>query len=205
MLNPIEASQQIKDEFIGYITTSFQMADEEYSNQFKKELQREGLVAKGPYLDVSDSFVKGKSLSELMKMGIVSKLFTELEGDIPDGSKELQLNRTLYLHQESAIKKANDNRNLVVTTGTGSGKTECFTIPIINYLLKEKEEGALDDGVRAILIYPMNALANDQMKRLRSTLKNYPDITFGVYNGDTEANDAEGIISYGKIYKDENT
>ena len=170
MLNPIEASQQIKDEFIGYITTSFQMADEEYSNQFKKELQREGLVAKGPYLDVSDSFVKGKSLSELMKMGIVSKLFTELEGDIPDGSKELQLNRTLYLHQESAIKKANDNRNLVVTTGTGSGKTECFTIPIINYLLKEKEEGALDDGVRAILIYPMNALANDQMKRLQENL-----------------------------------
>lgn len=204
MLNPIEASQQIKDEFIGYITTSFQMADEEYSNQFKKELQREGLVAKGPYLDVSDSFVKGRSLSELMKMGVVSKLFTELEGDIPDGSKELQLNRTLYLHQESAIKKANDNRNLVVTTGTGSGKTECFTIPIINYLLKEKEAGALDDGVRAILIYPMNALANDQMKRLRSTLKNYSDITFGVYNGDTEVNDAEGIISYGKIYKDEN-
>ena len=107
MLNPIEASQQIKDEFIGYITTSFQMADEEYSNQFKKELQREGLVAKGPYLDVSDSFVKGKSLSELMKMGIVSKLFTELEGDIPDGSKELQLNRTLYLHQVQVQVKQN--------------------------------------------------------------------------------------------------
>lgn len=42
MLNPIEASKQIKDEFIGYITTSFQMADERYAEQFKKELQREG-------------------------------------------------------------------------------------------------------------------------------------------------------------------
>jgi len=206
MLNPIEASKQIKDEFIGYITTSFQMADERYAEQFKMELQKEGLVAKGPYLDVSDSFVKGKSLSEIMEdeEHTVSTLFKELEGDIPDGEKELQLNRTLYLHQEMAVKKANANRNLVVTTGTGSGKTECFTIPIINYLLKEKEQGQLDDGVRAILIYPMNALANDQMKRLRATLKNYPDITFGVYNGDAEANDTEGIISYGKIYKDEN-
>lgn len=204
MLNPIEASEQIKDEFIGYITTSFQMADEDYSEQFRKELQRDGLVAKGPYLDVSDSFVKGKSLSALIEEGVVSALFRELEGDIPDGEKELQLNRTLYLHQEDAVRKANDNHNMVVTTGTGSGKTECFTIPIINYLLKEKEQGKLDDGVRAILIYPMNALANDQMKRLRATLKNYPDITFGVYNGDTEPTDAEGIISYGKVYKDEN-
>lgn len=156
------------------------------------------------YLDISDSFVKGKSLSSLIEEGVVSPLFTELEGDIPDGSKEIQLNRTLYLHQEFAVRKADANHNLVVTTGTGSGKTECFTIPIINYLLKEKEQGLLDDGVRAILIYPMNALANDQMKRLRVTLKNYPDITFGVYNGDTEINDAEGIINYGKIFKDEN-
>ena len=121
MLNPIEASEQIKDEFIGYITTSFQMADEDYSEQFRKELQRDGLVAKGPYLDVSDSFVKGKSLSALIEEGVVSALFRELEGDIPDGEKELQLNRTLYLHQEDAVRKANDNHNMVVTTGTGSG------------------------------------------------------------------------------------
>jgi len=204
MLNPIEASEQIKEEFIGYITTSFQMADEEYSEQFRRELHREGLIAKGPYLEVSDSFVKGKSISSLIEEGIMSTLFGELEGNIADGEKELQLNRTLYLHQEEAVRKANKNHNLVVTTGTGSGKTECFTIPIIDYLLKEKEQGKLDDGVRAILIYPMNALANDQMKRLRATLKNYQDITFGIYNRDTEPTDAEGITSYGKIYKDEN-
>lgn len=50
----------------------------------------------------------------------------------------------------------------------------------------------------------MNALANDQMKRLRNLLKNYPDITFGVYNSSTKQNEQDGISEYGKVYKDEN-
>lgn len=70
--------------------------------------------------------------------------------------------------------KTNKSKNLIVTTGTGSGKTECFIIPIINHLLREAEKGELSSGVRAILIYPMNALANDQMKRLRKLLKKLP-------------------------------
>ena len=70
--------------------------------------------------------------------------------------------------------------------GTGSGKTECFLIPIIHHLLHEVEDGELDFGVRAILIYPMNALANDQMKRLRKLFRYYPKITFGVYNSSTK-------------------
>lgn len=202
MLNPISASKQLKEEYIGYITTSFQIGDEEYAKQFEEELSKEGLVAKGPFLDISDSFKKGKSIHQLITDGVVSPLFAELEGDLPDSKKELPIERTLYLHQENAIRKAYDGRNLVVTTGTGSGKTECFIIPIINHLLKEKENGQLDPGVRAILVYPMNALANDQMKRLRDTLRSYPYITFGLYNGDTEQTDEKGIIKYGTIFKD---
>lgn len=66
------------------------------------------------------------------------------------------------------------------------------------------EEGTLSSGVRAILIYPMNALANDQMKRLRNLLKSYPDITFGVYNSSTKQSEQDGIAEYGKVYKDAN-
>ncbi len=54
------------------------------------------------------------------------------------------------------------------------------------------------------MIYPMNALVNDQMKRLRSLLKSYPEITFGVYNSSTKQNNEEGIAEYGKVYKDAN-
>lgn len=196
MFNPIAASKAIKDEFISYISTLYQISGKDYANSFKNELQKEGAITKGPYLELNDSFKKGKMLSELISINEISSLFQELEAGVDEKEKELQLERELFLHQEEAIKKINANRNLIVTTGTGSGKTECFIIPIINHLLREKENKKLSAGVRAILIYPMNALANDQMKRLRKLLKNYPDITFGVYNGDTAHNKEDGIDKY---------
>ena len=202
MFSPISASKSIKDEFIGYISTLFHISDREYANQFVSALQEDGAIAKGPYLDVSDSYKTGSSLAQLIEQGEASVLFRGLEGDIPDGEKEIQIDRSLYLHQENALKKINKGKNLIVTTGTGSGKTECFIIPIINHLLREAERGDLSSGVRAILIYPMNALANDQMKRLRNLLKSYPDITFGVYNSSTKQNEQDGIAEYGKVYKD---
>lgn len=204
MFSPISAADNIKDEFIGYISTLFHISDKDYASQFVAALKEEGAVSKGPYLDVSDSYKTGKSLAQMIEEGEVSPLFRALEGDIPDGEKEIQIDRGLYLHQERALRKTNQGKNLIVTTGTGSGKTECFIIPIINHLLREAEEGTLTSGVRAILIYPMNALANDQMKRLRNLLKNYPDITFGVYNSSTKQSEQDGIAEYGKIYKDTN-
>ena len=55
-----------------------------------------------------------------------------------------------------------------LTGGTGSGKTECYLLPVLDHLLREREAGTLaQPGVRALLLYPMNALANDQMKRIR--------------------------------------
>lgn len=204
MFSPISASENIKDEFIGYISTLFHISDKEYASQFVAALREEGAITKGPYLDVSDSYKTGKSLAQMIEEGEASPIFKTLEGDIPDGDKELQINRSLYLHQECALRKSNQSRNLIVTTGTGSGKTECFIIPIINQLLREVEAGTLTSGVRAMLIYPMNALANDQMKRLRNLLKSYPEITFGVYNSGTKQNEQEGIAEYGKVYKDEN-
>ncbi|MSS11527.1 DEAD/DEAH box helicase [Clostridium sp. WB02_MRS01] len=204
MFSPISASENIKDEFISYISTLFHISDKEYARQFLAALEEDGAISKGPYLHISDSYKTGESLKQLIVEGEASPLFEALEGSIPDGEKEIQMNRGLYLHQVRALRKTNRNKNLIVTTGTGSGKTECFIIPIINHLLREMEQGSLTSGVRAILIYPMNALANDQMKRLRNLLKSYPEITFGVYNSSTKQNHQDGIAEYGKIYKDAN-
>ena len=55
MFNPIAASERIKDEFISYVSTSFHIADRDYADQFVAELHKENSVAKGPYLDISDS------------------------------------------------------------------------------------------------------------------------------------------------------
>lgn len=203
MFNPIAASENIKNEFVSYVSTSFHIADRDYAQAFCTQLNKKGMVAKGPYLDISDSFEAGESICQLISEGQLSPLFFDLEKDFPEKDKEIKLERKLYLHQEKAIRKINADRNLVITTGTGSGKTECFILPILNHLLREKEAGTLTSGVRAILIYPMNALANDQMKRLRRILKNYPDFTFGVYNSSTKQEDDDGIAEYGRLFKDE--
>ena len=68
----------------------------------------------------------------------------------------------------------------IVASSTGSGKTEAFLIPIIDYCLRHKPQ----PGIKAVLVYPMNALANDQLKRLRRLLKG-TGITFAKYTGDT--------------------
>jgi ATP-dependent helicase YprA (DUF1998 family) len=193
--NPIKASENIKESFIDYITTSFGLADKTYAEELKAELEKSGNTAKGPYLDVSGSYKTALPIRDLISIGEASPLFASLE-PIPEKERELKIDRPLYSHQQEALLKANAGNNLVVTTGTGSGKTECFLIPIINALLREQECGTLDYGVRAIIIYPMNALANDQIKRMRALLKGHEAITFGLYNGNTQHTEKKALEEY---------
>jgi len=195
MFNPIEASNNIKRSFVDYISTTFSIADQQYKCLFREELLKENTISKGPFLDIGGSFKSGKSLHELARNGQVSKLFCTLE-DVPEKEKEIKWERPLYSHQEDALLCSKNGGNLVVTTGTGSGKTECFLLPILQSLLDELECGTLTRAVRAIIIYPMNALANDQMKRLRKILGTCPAITFGIYTGNTKHSQSQARPEY---------
>ncbi len=201
MFDPIHSAEEIKNSYIDYITTTFDMADKEYNVLLKRSLEAEGTVAKGPYLDIGGSYETGRTLHELIEDGLVSPLFLELE-KAPEKEKELKLERPLYLHQETALDKTGKGQSIVVTTGTGSGKTECFLLPVLQQLLTEAEKGTLDSGVRAIIIYPMNALANDQIKRMRKLLKDFPRIHFGIYNGNTKHTQKDALSDYRKTHKD---
>ena len=200
MFNPAKAADEIKKEYIGYISTTFHFRNQNLQQKLLEELNK--TVSNGPFVDIKDSFKSGKSIEELVDKGTLSPLFRILEKDKKYPPK-LPLSRPLYLHQERAIGKIVVGKNVVVSTGTGSGKTNCFLIPVINELLREKEEGKLNDGVRAIFIYPMNALANDQIKSLREILMAFPDIRFGVYNGGTENREADAINLYESMYANE--
>lgn len=114
----------------------------------------------------------------------------------------MPVSRPLYAHQEASIKCIGSGENAVITTGTGSGKTESFLIPILNYLFRQQEKDMLSSGVRALLIYPMNALANDQVKRLRKLLKG-TNITFGAYTGETERTQDKALAKYKKLNDNE--
>lgn len=195
MFNPIKASSNIKRSFIDYISTSFSIADPYFAALFRDSLMKDGMLSKGPYLDIGGSYKTGNSLKELSEIDQASRLFATLE-KLPEKDKELKYERPLYSHQEEALRYARNGDNLVVTTGTGSGKTECFLLPILQSLLEEIEAETLTRAVRAIVIYPMNALANDQMKRLRKILATCPEITFGLYNGNTRHRQTQAEADY---------
>src|SRR5436305_11967004 len=89
-----------------------------------------------------------------------------------------------YRHQADACRRILDGLATVVATGTGSGKTEAFLMPLVDHCLRARQAGG-GDGVRAILIYPMNALANDQCARIRKLLDG-TSVTFGRYTGETK-------------------
>lgn len=204
MFDPAEASRQIKREFIDYITTSDRFADARMRESFRRNLESQ--LSKGPIVDIKDSFRPTKSIEELINEGILSPEFREMEAGKPAAhgglySRKLPLTRPLYAHQEHAVRRIGSGHSAIVTTGTGSGKTECFLIPILNELLTQAHEGSLpESGVQAILIYPMNALANDQMKRLRELLLCYPQIRFGVYSGDTKESQADALKRYRELH-----
>lgn len=204
MFNPAEASKKIKDEFIDYIATLYAFSDLDLQDQIKKELK--ATISKGPIVEIKDIFRMGKSIQELINDNLLSRLFINLESNKPKTKLYkpiLPIDRPLYEHQQKAIEKIVNGRNVVVSTGTGSGKTNCFLIPVLNELLREKENGTLNPGVRALFIYPMNALSNDQMRNLREILMYYPDITFGSYNGATEYDEDKAVAVYEAMFGNE--
>lgn len=113
------------------------------------------------------------------------------------GQKGHPENVNLYSHQAEAVRAAANGKNLIICTGTGSGKTESFLIPVINSIIKERKKCAQEGttyqkGVRVMILYPMNALVNDQVRRLRSVIRhavneniNYAkDITYGIFTSE---------------------
>ncbi|OBF29774.1 DEAD/DEAH box helicase [Mycobacterium sp. ACS4331] len=186
-LDPLETAKEIEGSYKRYLKTLLAPRDERLAAAFDAEIDQSSLLTKGPILEMTPPYETAGTCRQLIDEGVLHPDFARID------SPSFSIDRPLYVHQETAVRKFVTGRNLVVSTGTGSGKTESFLIPIINALLEESARGALGPGVRALLLYPMNALANDQLKRLREVLSALPEITFGRYTGETldDARNAE--------------
>lgn len=196
IFDPISAARSIEDSYRQYLESTFWLKDLEYRTGIHDALHNQSVIAKGPILQATPPYVQGLSIAALVEEGVLHSAFLETNQNV------LPSNRPLYAHQELAIRKSCQGRNLIIATGTGSGKTESFLLPIIDSLLRERDSGTLaEPGVRAMLLYPMNALANDQMKRIRDILEQFPDITFGRMIGESEEDEGRGLSDYRSRFK----
>ena len=177
----------IEQRYKSYLKTSFYFKDQHLRESFSAALAGEGELTKGPISEVTPAFEKGASAQELAELyfpGRVDELAPAL------------LDAPLYAHQVQSINAAcGKDLNVVVATGTASGKTECFLYPILFDLYQQYLDGELSNpGVRAMVLYPMNALANDQLRRLGDICQTLKDAssgfqpTFGQYIGQTPEN-----------------
>ncbi len=182
-IDPIAVSSALTDAYRRYLGSLITPNDPAIAGALSAEIDRmaqskQGL-AKGPYLELTPAYEQALSARQLIDAGELNPGFARLE------SAQFSLDRPWYSHQVRALAQIRHGRNAVVATGTGSGKTESFLLPILDRLLGETTTQAPTPGVRALLLYPMNALANDQLKRLRQVLATTPEITFGRYTGET--------------------
>ena len=178
--------EKIRARYTSYLATSFYFRDPELRQSFRRALNGQDLL-KGPFPEHGRRFRAGS-----MAHGVASAAFPgEADPLFP-----ALLDGNLHEHQERAIRAAHfEDRNIVVASGTASGKTECFLYPILFSLFREHLNQTIEQpGVRAVVLYPMNALVNDQRERLGSLCRALAEessgfeFTFGQYIGQTPYN-----------------
>lgn len=185
----IRLASQIEKRYRRYLKTTFYFKDPVLRRSFEQALDS-GHLSKGPYLEATPVFKRGLTPAKFFK--------DHLRVEADEGFlKAVQGDRYLYQHQQEAIQKVFQGRNIVVATGTGSGKTEAFLYPILLHLYQEFQSKQLGPGVRALILYPMNALANDQRERLGEICKWLKEtqssfrFTFGQYIGETPEDEGD--------------
>ncbi len=173
----IACVRHLIEEYRSFLRTSYRFLDPRLREQFEEHLARAKVVVQGPFVTLSRDFLPGPTLEELVRRGEADREL--LRAHWPFGEQ------ALFTHQAEALATGRAGRSFVVTTGTGSGKTEAFLLPVIDGVIRRRREGVR--GVQAVLIYPMNALANDQLERLRRLFRDSGlEVSFGLYTGDSD-------------------
>lgn len=235
MNNPIGAFEKIRDNFLLYIKTAFGTQFPSVEQEREALLRQPGVFCQEPWIEPLPRYRTAKKIDAYRAgeiPGLDEEALWDFKGLVSSG---LVGDFELFDHQDEMLRRAMSGRHVVVTAGTGSGKTESFLLPLFAYLAKESasweapgsepphhddwwQDGAWqqqcrdakkscrvpqrvhenrDGAVRALILYPMNALVEDQLTRLRRALdsdeardwfkKNRKGnrVYFGRYNGNT--------------------
>jgi DEAD/DEAH box helicase domain-containing protein len=175
-MTPSVVATELRDTLLDYIRATLSFDDEAFEQAFIDFLRSDEGLFRGPFL----------------RLGLPFRV-AGTDDDVP---LQIRPPFTPYAHQLQAFQQLSTAEgrtpsNTLVTTGTGSGKTECFLYPILDHCFRHRHE----PGVQAILIYPMNALATDQARRLAELIAAHPELEglrAGLFVGGESQHDTMG-------------
>ena len=167
-----ESIEQLHGALCDYIEATYHISARSLISRRKELLNRPGVIYQIPYLESTPRYQTGESFYA-MKGLPPAVLDAYLAVSKPEGALPRLVYDPPYKHQSDSIRGSLiDGRNLVIMTGTGSGKTESFLLPILGKLAHEAKTQPVSfsqqPAMRALILYPMNALVNDQLGRLRA-------------------------------------
>ena len=189
-MQPIEIVERVKASYKRYIKTAFPIVDAGLREQVHDRIDGANLLWRGPFLSLQRPYAQAsQTLAEQQAaLDLHRDLLTAGEHVDETGDREAPFGEwTLYTHQQESVEQILAGHNTIVSSGTGSGKTEAFFLPLLNYCLQHP-----GPGVKAVILYPMNALANDQFERFARYLAG-TGVTFGKYTGDTPESEANAL------------
>ena len=180
-------------DYSAYIKSFISIQDNRISSKVLEELSK-GALWPDPLIQLNPNFEPGEWIDNLVDQGILhplNKQIFRLDKKEFLSDKPMRLHR----HQTDAVNAARTGDNYVLTTGTGSGKSLAYIVPIVDHVLRR----GTGRGIQAVIIYPMNALANSQINELDKFLKDgfegKSPVSYRRYTGQEKQEEREEIIN----------
>ncbi|MBW6475260.1 MAG: DEAD/DEAH box helicase, partial [Anaerolineaceae bacterium] len=192
--NPFSTLSEVQSDYLAYVESFQQIKNPQIREWIEGRRAAGGLLWKPPYVQISLPFQEGDPLAKLVEEKILlpgTLRFARQAKEQPESPPIRP-----YVHQTTAIRKIHAGKNVILATGTGSGKSFGFGLPIVSTALRLKAEGVR--GVKAVIVYPMNALANNQYDDFSERL-DQSGLTIGRYTGDTKNNPDEALSEYQRL------
>jgi len=194
-MNVFELRRKVIDDYSAYVRSFISIRDPRIKARVEKDLE-EGLLWPQARIGLNPAFAEGALVDDLVAKKVLhpecSKVFRLYKEEPDKQERPVKLHR----HQVEAIEAARAGRNYVLTTGTGSGKSLSYIVPIVDHVLRSEKR----KGIKAIVVYPMNALANSQQQELTKFLvRGYSEgkgpVTFRRYTGQEKDEERQEILA----------
>ncbi|ADH65162.1 hypothetical protein Mesil_3350 (plasmid) [Allomeiothermus silvanus DSM 9946] len=183
--DPFGQLHNIQENFRGYAESFIVPRNARIAEYLQKGIEEADLLWREPFIAQKRRYRQGKSVDELIREGLFPREIRPLLRRNPEDFQDPTPFHP-YVHQEEALRAALAGESFVVATGTGSGKSLAFGMPILAYALKERRP-----GIKAVIVYPMNALANSQYRDFALRLHG-SGLRIALYNGETPFTQEEG-------------